>query len=108
MAKYDTNAELEQLYALYRTVCLNVRYWGRRAHWIGMIDEWLQIIAAVSSSLVLAIVVGNFGIEHWLKVTLAVVAAVSASVLPLLGLSGKAKTFEKLHFVYGELYSQIE
>jgi hypothetical protein len=36
------------------------------------------------------------------------VAAVATAVMPFLGLSEKAKDYEKLHFIYSELCAQLE
>lgn len=103
----------KQVCDLYRTVCLNVRYYGCRAHCLRRWNKAVQIVAGISSSATVITVIKEAGttgdpLVRIALIALAMIAAVASAVMPFLGLSEKVKDFEKLHFIYSELSAQLE
>jgi hypothetical protein len=63
----------------------------------------------LTASATLLAVVKQFGESgEAIRICFAVVAAITTVATPFLGLSEKAKDFEKLHFIYSELCAQID
>ena len=92
---------------------MNVRYYGCRAHSLRQWNKAVQVIAAVSSSATVITVLKESGtggnpLIRVALIALAMIAAVASAIMPFLGLSEKAKDYEKLHFIYSELCAQLE
>ncbi len=108
-----TRTELLQLYKLYRTALLNVKYYGHRAKVYSSLSFWFQVAATIGS----LAAVGSFlsdaqiwGISarqpKFVAAGLAVIAAIAAAVTPLAGWTDKIYKLQNLHFAYSEIFHQ--
>ena len=99
-------AELIRIYDVYRTVRLNVHYYGRR---VTRLTRWhlgFQIAAAVGTSATLGMILWASDHRVWLIVSAG--AAIAATVAPLFGLAAKISQRERLHLAYNVLSQSFE
>jgi hypothetical protein len=105
-AREATNLELWGLYNVQRTSYLNLLYYGARAAFWAKWSVWLQGVAAVGSlgAVTGFLTVGGNGWGKWLSALIGAISAVCAALPAIIGHAEKINKFEKLHFVYSELF----
>lgn len=98
-------AQMVDLYQIYRLAMINQRYYGCRAVEVGRWYSRLQIGSTVSSTMTIVGLLANFPFPALL---VTAVASLAGAVALILELSGKKERFEKLSFAYAELSAQTD
>jgi len=107
-----TNTELWAVYNVLRSAYLNVLYYGRMGSRRAVLNQRLQIVAAVGSlSSVSGFLTAQTSVAgdyaFWWRLVAALVGAgsgICAALPQLMGLSEKIARCERLHFAYCELF----
>jgi hypothetical protein len=107
-SKESTRRELTRLYDLMRSASLNLHYYGHRAHSVERLNLAFQCIAAAGS----VAAVSGFLTESgqpgkYIWAAIAAISALAASISPILGFSDKISLFQRLHYVYCEIYHLV-
>jgi hypothetical protein len=94
----DKNHPVWDVYDLYRTARLNVKYYCGRLNKIQRLNFWMEfaLAATASSSAIAGFTLWKTTIGGWVWQVLGVIAAILAIMKPLLNLSEKMRKLEEI------------